>query len=217
MTRRMAFMRFNVAGAVAVALAAACSSARSTPGDSTSGMDSADAATSEASSSPPEDAAARDATADTSRGDSPPTDSGPAGNDDGSPEDAASMLDAARADGGASPDSAGGATALDQACSALCAGQSKLSCSQDVADCQSNCVMQADDTENPSISCESKYVAMAECEAKLPANQWVCSETNVVPIPVPGKCTSTLCAWSCCVGSDYADPDIWASCMAGCP
>jgi hypothetical protein len=229
MIERGALTRMAAAGAVAVAMAAACSSSsQGTPGES-GGVDSGLPGTSDASTSGHDDAATSDATSDTGSSSSSSgggsLDSGQAGHDaasDAAETDAARTPDAGAKDGAADAggkDGAadGGATALATACAALCKGQSSLSCSMDLADCQSNCLAQAGDTENPAVDCETQYTAMAECEAKLRANQWVCSETNVVPIPVQGQCMTTLCAWSCCVGSDFADPDIWGVCMPQCP
>jgi hypothetical protein len=215
MMKRRTGMRSTALAALAMAVAAGCSSSHGPPGGDVEGTDSGGGAASEASSVLPDDAATRDATTGMSSSSSSggSQDSGASEQDDASD---GALRDAASRDG-ATAQEAGGATVLDQACSALCAAQSKLSCSMDVADCQSNCLTQAGDTENPGVSCESKYTAMAQCEAKLAASQWVCSETNVVPIPVQGQCTTTLCAWSCCVGSDFADPDIWAECMPECP
>jgi hypothetical protein len=238
MIERGTLTRFATAGAVvAMAMAAACSSSsQGTPGES-GGVDSGNPETTDASTSGHEDAPASDATSDTGSSSSSgggSLDSGPADHDgasDAADIDSSKTPDAGgkdgaadgggkdgAADGGGKDGAAdGGATALATACTALCMGQSSLSCSMDLADCESTCLAQAGDTENPAVSCETQYTAMAQCEAKLRANQWVCSESNVVPIPVPGQCTTTLCAWSCCVGSDYADPDVWSVCMPQCP
>jgi len=204
-----------------MAVVAGCSNTQDTAGSTPDNADSGDTGTRDASGFPREAAAVIDAANGIDVG--APSDSGSAGGDgapdaateDAAGEDAAATPDAASKDGGASPDGAGGNTAIDQACTAECAAQTKLACMDST--CQSDCVHQADDTENPNINCESKYTALAQCEAKLTASEWICSVTDDVPIPAQGKCTTPLCDWDCCVGSLYADPDVWTECMPGCP
>ncbi len=102
---------------------------------------------------------------------------------------------------------------LAQACMAMCAAQAQSSCASTT--CQADCVAAANRTPG-SVSCASRYTAMAQCEAALTPSQWTCSSDENVPIPVDGQCDSTVCAWACCATDLIVPSDIWARCETGC-
>lgn len=213
MTKRSVL--FTAAWAVGSVLSVACSSAPSAPGDDAGSLDSggsADSGSPSSSSASRADAAAVDASGSGGGGTDARAD---ASATDASSEDAASE-DAAGRDASASLDADGGTSPLEAPCASACAAQKSLSCSTDTSDCTNTCVAQAVLTENPSVSCATQFTALAKCEATLTASEWTCSETTGNPIPVAGKCKTTVCAWACCVGSDITDPDIWTECMPTC-
>jgi len=116
--------------------------------------------------------------------------------------------------GGSASGGAGAGLTLAQACTAMCASQATGDCP--VADCQTACVKAADATASAITKCTVQYTAMAQCEAKLGADKWICSSDENVPIPVDGQCTSTVCTWACCATDLIVPSDIWARCMATC-
>ena len=103
---------------------------------------------------------------------------------------------------------------LEQACTAMCASQTTIACP--VADCQTACVNAADATVSTTTKCNAQYTAMAQCEANLGADKWICSSDEDVPIPVEGQCTDTVCVWACCATDLIVPSDIWARCMDTC-
>lgn len=115
--------------------------------------------------------------------------------------------------GGAGP-SASGLT-LAQACDAACSAQSAIACP--TANCQSECVNAASASLGFGTTCTAQYTAMAQCEASLSGDKWMCSSDENVPIPVDGQCTKTVCDWACCATDLIVPSDIWARCMPTCP
>jgi hypothetical protein len=112
--------------------------------------------------------------------------------------------------GGSAP-----SAALDQACTAACALQTKLACTLGDA-CHDACITQGELMPSMGKTCATQFTAMAQCEAKLTASKWICSSDENVPEPADGQCTSTVCPWACCVSSLYTTSDVWARCETTC-
>jgi lysophospholipase L1-like esterase len=111
--------------------------------------------------------------------------------------------------GGASP-------ALTQACAKSCAMQTDLSCVD--SSCQSDCLTTAAIMPTPgsTATCQTEFMALLGCEGTLAPADWICSSDEQEPEPMTGQCTSTVCAWACCVSSLYTTSDIWARCESTC-
>ncbi len=122
------------------------------------------------------------------------------------------------ATGGTSNGGSGGSApsaALDQACTAACALQTKLACTLGDT-CHDACITQSEIMPSLGKTCATEFTAMTQCVAKLTASKWICSSDENVPEPADGQCTSTVCPWACCVSSLYTTSDIWARCETTC-
>lgn len=119
--------------------------------------------------------------------------------------------------GGKSGGSSGGGTgvdpALDQACTAQCAMQSTLACVE--TPCHDKCVALAATTPSANYDCKKEFATMLQCTSKLTPAQWQCSPDDGKAAPVMGQCTTSACAWTCCVTDLYAPSDLLARC--NCP
>jgi lysophospholipase L1-like esterase len=111
--------------------------------------------------------------------------------------------------GGASP-------ALTQACAKSCAMQTALACVD--SNCQNDCLTTAEITPTPgsNATCQTEFLALLGCEGTLAPTNWTCSTDEQEPEPSSGQCTTTVCAWACCVSSLYTTSDIWARCESTC-
>jgi hypothetical protein len=76
-------------------------------------------------------------------------------------------------------------------------------------------VSAADLTASPAKTCNAEYLAMMQCTSKLAANKWLCNDCGMAEV-VSGSCTTTVCAWACCVTDLFAGTDLWNRCETTC-
>ena len=110
----------------------------------------------------------------------------------------------------------GGSPALVQACAKSCAMQTALACVD--SNCQNDCLTTAAIMPTPgsTVTCQTEFMALLGCEGTLAPTNWTCSSDEDDPEPASGQCTTTVCAWACCVSSLYTTSDIWARCESTC-
>jgi lysophospholipase L1-like esterase len=110
----------------------------------------------------------------------------------------------------------GSSPALIQACAKSCAMQTALACVD--SNCQNDCLTTGAIMPTPgsTATCQTEFLALLGCEGTLAPTNWTCSTDENDPEPASGQCTTTACAWACCVSSLYTTSDIWSRCQSTC-